>query len=626
MKIPSFLKSEKVKNTLGYWFLVGSFFLLDAFLRYKTRWSGQYSLIALPPNLFSLLWSLLLTSAVTAIPSKKWGRAAYGLVYFAWTVYTLVQLGAWLILGEFLYVSDMLYAGEGAGYAGWAATFITPALIAQVAVLIAVGIVGICFFPAGTAKCRDRLTRRGITALLCVYLIGAVPELYGTKGTENAWNDFAYPAFEYQRFSNPNFGMEITGVYQFLVRDIQVQVERATADHSQQISRIDAFFEEKADHRENAMTGLLAGKNLIVVMMESMDDWVITPEDTPTLYRMQQESIRFTQFYTPAYSSGYTFNTEFAFNTSVYPYSNGNAAYALSGNRFSDSLASAFREAGYRAESFHVGDPSFYNRSKMHQAFGYGNYNCYWTYASEEDNPRDDRFLAENDGLYSALVAEEPFYSYVITYSLHLPYTTEDELVQVALESYPQYDVQENREVSLLRAKARLTDDMFARLLRRLEEDGILEDTVILAFADHYSYGLTDKALLQQLSEEAGNEILENTPAFLYCPGLEARTVDKVMQTTDLAPTLMNLFGLEVSDYVMGQDVFDESNRGIVVFANGSWLTAEAYMREGSLVWNHGLSQEEILEINSYVNRIYEINDAILDTDYYRNRSTETTK
>ena len=71
--------------------------------------------------------------------------------------------------------------------------------------------------------------------------------------------------------------------------------------------------------------------------------------------------------------------------------------------------------------------------------------------------------------------------SFLITYSGHLGYDEIDALTTYALEQHPEYrDDSRPYEINGLFAKARLTDDMFAALLERLEQDGLLEDTVHL--------------------------------------------------------------------------------------------------------------------------------------------------
>lgn len=80
----------------------------------------------------------------------------------------------------------------------------------------------------------------------------------------------------------------------------------------------------------------------------------------------------------------------------------------------------------------------------------------------------------------------------------------------------------------------------------------------------------------------------------------------------------MNLFGLSVPKEIMGSDIFDENYDGYAIFSGDTWLTNKAYMKEGSIVWNHGMSEEEIQKMNAFVQKAHEINDSILDADYFR--------
>lgn len=609
---------RKTGIILSHLYLIFSFVILDAWLRVMTRWIGAYSIYEPAPNLFTFTWAVMLTALLTMISSQKVGRLVYAVVYYVCMAYSVVQYGAYLVLGRFLFISDFFYASEGAVYASWVLDLLTPVFLLQVILLVSVGIVGVVLYPVKVQPVRKSvfLGFRLAIIVACIIAVGFIPGLYGSMIKQSEWSDSADPAYEYQRFSNANFDMELTGMYQYFVRDLQVQLSRGE-NKKENHAMIDCFFEMADKHSDNAMSGIFQEKNVIVVMMETMDDWLITAEDTPTLHHMISSGISFSNFYTPQYSNGYTFNTEFAFNTSVYPYTNGNVAYSLARNKFDCSLPAQFFRAGYAVNSFHEGNPIYYNREVMHKAWGYEAYHSYQNYETEI-SLCDDRFLTKCDELFEDLTGNAPFFSFVITYSPHLPYTDDDETAQIALDAHPEYRLPEDREVAILRAKARLTDDMFAALLARLEENGILDDTVIVGFGDHYAYGLSDKEQLRQLSEDAGSCILERTPAFIYCAGSDlCMEVDKVMQITDLAPTILNLFGLDVPTAIMGRDIFDENYQGHVIFANGSWLTGSAYVKHGVIQWNNGMTEEEIAEMNAYVQRVYQVNDAILDSDYY---------
>ena len=599
-------------------FLVVTFCTLDLWLRYETRAINLYKITELAPNLLTLMWAVLLTSLVTLIPSRRWGRIAYGLIYVFYFIYTVAQFFVYLVLDRFIYVTDIFLAGEGADYASFVLEFIDLRLVLQLLGMVALGVLGVVLFPKKAPVPKKTALVRGLAALLAVLGISQASCLYGELAGDNVWDNFQSPAFEYSRFVSPNFGMQITGVYQFLCRDIQVQLGRTFTDTSALSQEIDAYFEEKPDHQGNAYTGLLEGKNVIVVMLESIDDWIITPEVMPTLYSMMESSINFTNHYTPDYASGYTFNTEFAFNLGVYPYSNGNVSYALTRSAFPYSLANMFSAAGYSANSYHEGYPDFYNRGPMHNAFGYEMYHCYRDFPMQNPDVHsvhDDTFLPLNDTLYESMTAGEPFCSFVITYSAHLPYN-QDELSIWARLKYPEYNVY-GEELSGLYAKARITDDMFRILLERLEADGKLEDTVFVCYTDHYLYGIQDLEVLQQKSEEAGSSILEKTPAFIWWSGCEGVTIDKVCHTVDLAPTVYNLFGMEVPKNIMGSDILDDSYEGFAIFPYTTWIKDGTYVRFGEVQWNDHMTDEEIREMNAFVQEYYYINDAILDADYF---------
>lgn len=586
------------------------FWLLDLTLRIATDCGAWYPLYAPAPHLFSLGFGALFTAMCLLPRRRRTGQVLYALLYALWAIYAMVQYSIWIIFHRFLFLSDFLLAGEGLDFLDYLGQLIDLPFVLVLLLLILWGVMGVRHLP------RD-LPRRKVCPILTLFFAltqALVPLLYGPVPETEDWDTWQSGAYEYQRFSSSEYDMALTGPYQFVVRDAWLSL-RPQSDEESLTAKIDDFFAQRPDHENNAMTGLLAGKNLILIQLESVDDFVLNAENTPTLFRLQQEGISFTEFYTPQYSNGYTFNTEFAAQTGLYPYANGNVAYTLSHSAFPYAMGNLF--AGYTANSFHKSEANFYNRGSMHQAFGYVQYHSALDYARDELQAGDDRFLVDCDALYDAMTAQEPFLDFLITYSGHLGYDEADELTTYALEAFPEYDDPSRPyEINGLFAKARLTDEMAARLLQRLEEDGLLEDTVICVYDDHYAYGLTDREILEEYSQAAGGRLLERTPCFLWYAGCQPQVVDKTLQTVDLLPSLANLFGLEAPQ-TMGQDAFDPNYTGYAIFPNGSWLNGTTYVENGEVVWNQGMTQEEIEEMTAYAYRFQEINDAILDTDYY---------
>lgn len=587
------------------------FWLLDLTLRASTGCAAWYPLYAAAPNLFSLGFGALFT-ALCLLPRRSVGRVLYGLIYAVWAVYAVVQYSIWRIFDRFLFLSDFMLAGEGLGFAGYIRQLIDVRFVLVVVLLVLWGALGVWRLPEGL------LRRRVCPALVLLFALTQfiAPRLYAPVPETLDWDAWQSSGYEYARFSSSEYDLALTGPYQFVVRDAYLSV-LPDADAAEKRAQIDAFFAERPAHQNNEMTGLLTGKNLILVQLESVDDFVLNDENTPTLARLQREGINFAEFYTPQYSNGYTFNTEFAAQTGLYPYANGNVAYSLSRSAFPYTVGNLLAGEGYTTGSFHKSEAKFYNRGAMHQAFGYAQYHSALDYAEDELQAGDDRFLVDTDELYERMVETEPFADFLITYSGHLGYDEIDALTTYALEQFPEYqDDSRPYEINGLFAKARLTDEMFAHLLERLEADGLLENTVICVYDDHYAYGLTDRAVLEEYSEAAGRCLLERTPCFIWYEGCTPQTVTKTLQTVDLLPTLANLFGLPVPD-TMGRDAFDPEYEGYAIFPDGGWLTDTAYAKNGQIVWNNGMTDEQVAEMNAYARRFQQVNDAILDTDYY---------
>ena len=222
--------------------------------------------------------------------------------------------------------------------------------------------------------------------------------------------------------------------------------------------------------------------------------------------------------------------------------------------------------------------------------------------------------------IYQKLTGDRPFFDYVITFSAHStmgaekPYSHDDEALKIYPEFFGKYD---SEEVDSISAKARLTDDMFKKLLERLKDDDLLENTVIIAFGDHYVYTMVDQNRLMQLSDARNKYELSKTPLFIWAEGIEPEVIDKVVNTTDIYPTICNLFGLGNTQYFLGNDIFDDSYEGYAYWPDGSYITAKGRYFADEDVREGSMSEEEIQAMNKLVTERIQINDDILDSDYY---------
>lgn len=609
-------RKESLIDCVKCLFVLGAMFIPDAILRYFTRWLGYYSIFELPPSLFSVLWILLLLSFTLLFP-RKIGRIFILVFYSVFAFYAILQYGYYLIFDKFVYVSYAQFAGEGGDYMDFVRDILTPEFFIMLALLVLLGVAVFFLYPGGGASSASRKVRILPFLLALALMIGGqlwIPRMYH----EDPQAKFLSSAYEYEQFTNSAFDMEICGLYQYLGRDVYITYLKPKPDNSVYYAQTEAFLNTKPTHLDNDMTGILKGKNLIVVQLESLDDWVLNEESTPVMCRLMEEGINFRNMYTCLYGTGATFSTEFAFHTGLYQSLQGKAASSETNTLFPLTIARMLSKDGYRCLSFHENTSFFYNRGNMHSVFGYDKYICTADYIEDDVLPTVDTTIVSNDVIWDLLTGEEPFCSFVITYGAHVPYNSDDPLVAYALQTHPEYDIDErDQELNAVYAKARITDDMISILLQRLEEDDLLDNTVLVVYEDHYNYGLADHTLVQALSEANGSSVLERTPAFIWYKGCDSIQVDKVCQTVDWLPTLANMFGYDISGLTMGSDIFDEAYPGYAIFPDGSWISGDTRTKNG-LAIEGSMPVEDVKAMNELAERFLAANEAILQSDYYR--------
>ena len=615
-----------------------SFFLIELFGFCFLMPEGEE---ATYPLLFGLLWSGAASGALLLLPALA-ARIAFGILYFFSAVYAGFQTGYYLLFSEMMWLSDFRYAAEGADYADMLLTY-PLAWWLGILGMIALGILILWLFP--------RWKRSGLQLAVSILVIvvsafqmNSLPELLfeDDEKIKYAGSDYGRSQSAqavYENMFNTHRLYRLCGLHHTLAKDLyQNTIYPLTPSHAQEQEQaesvIRAYFSGREAPQPNAMTGVLKGKNVVLVLMESMDDWMIG-QHTPTIQKLMGEGINFTNFYTPVYGGIRTFNTEFAINTGSFLSSKGGYAFDYVTNSYPQSLANCLREAGYSAKTFHYNDPTFYSRGEFSPAMGYEEYVCYADYVTETDEKTrknllyDDLLLFENEGLKEEFFREgQPTLNFVITRSAHLSYKYNEVLSYWGLKKYPEYrGLTGNEETDCAYLKARLVDDFFAGLLRELEAEGQLENTVIIGVTDHYTYGYKDLDSLYALSGTKENLLLEKTPCFIWSSGLEPMDVDKLLNTSDLLPTVLNLLGMESSYEYIGQDAFAEGYAGFVPFSNGSWIAGDtAYDSGKKQYFSISGTQQKITaefqkEMANMVQEFITINNLILESDYYQEKN-----
>lgn len=565
---------------------------------------------------FTAAWIFLITGFCVFLLPKRSGKITFGILSGIFIVLSFSQYIYFKIFDQFFWLKSIMLAGEGADYLEHVIKMIDKRLIILTILEIAFLVLALIFWrkPEIQKKKRKWSVIIPIIVIACCHIL-MQPWLYGDA--QNQWDVWKKPRVVYKNFNDINKCIEITGIYQLTCRDIIATVFPIDGYGEKEFKQVEEFFEEKGNPEKNKYSDIFKGKNVIAVMMESMDTWMIDEENTPTLYNMMENGIHFTNYNAPFFGAGFTFGSEFAFNTGFFTPVSAISASNFSTNSFPYALARLFKEKGYSANSFHFNSPDFYNRGIMHKSFGYDKYNCVQDFGVTGTEAEIDTNMIKCDAIYEKMTEKAPFFNFIVTYSAHLPYIGNSKKLDLAKEYYPELlGREENEELDNIRILAHDTDEFFRILLERLEEDGLLKNTVIVAYTDHFAYGVSDETLLD---EWKGETLSYTVPAFIYSEDIKPMKVDKPMMTIDWAPTLVNLFGLDAVGKYIGNDILAPENNGLAYFETWGWLDNVTY---------YVPSKEELVEAdtvhiekqNRRVRQSITVNDTIVLGDYYKGR------
>ena len=386
---------------------------------------------------------------------------------------------------------------------------------------------------------------------------------------------------------------------------------------------LNSYFMSKEITSKNDYTGMFKGKNLIVLMIESgsnvLKDY---PEYFPNFAKLYNNGWSWENAFSPRNSCS-TGNNEMTGITSLYTINNTCTINTYKDNTYYESLFNLFNRANYHTSSYHDYTDHFYYRSIYHPNMGSQNYydvNKLGIKLGSEYQPwPSDVELIEK--AVPHFIDEDKYMAWLTTVSSHMTYKNSSKTGDMYLDLYKDedWDMTAKRYMS----KLKIVDNAIGELLQELEDNGKLEDTVIMLFADHYPYGLSNDAFAQIAKyDTSSNGDTDRTPFIIYNPSLEAKKFDDYTTFVNILPTLANLFALDYDPRLYGgTDLLSDSYEGIVVFADGSWRTDKAYYDATKSKINYigadKYTDEEIISINTKVKNEMKMDNLAIKTNYF---------
>lgn len=385
---------------------------------------------------------------------------------------------------------------------------------------------------------------------------------------------------------------------------------------------------EKSDAVDVKYKGIAEGKNLIIVQMEAIQQFVIGKtvngkEITPNLNRLIEESFYFDNIYYQV-SGGNTSDAEFLANNSLYPLSEGSVYHRYSQNTY-HSLPFILKNKGYNTYSLHAFNKTFWNREEMYKALKFD------TFFNSEDYIMDD-FAGWNGEALSdksffrqslnMIDTSKPFYSFFITLSNHHPFTYFQDF---------DFDVGkfEGEYIGNYIKGANYADSCIGEFIKDLKARGLYDNSLLVFYGDHSAVPKIESEGLMKFLNIEYNDCdwakLQRVPLIIHYPGQQK---GEVISTTggqiDIMPTIANLMGFEVP-YALGKDLLN-TQESYAVLRNGSIITDRyIYFNDTRELYDYNTG--ELLDIDLYdselQNLINELNisDIIIENDLFSSKS-----
>lgn len=526
------------------------------------------------PLFFSIAWCALLASVTFVLPVVA--RRVVTLVTGGlFTVVAGVHLFFVGFFGTFMSFSSVIFTGDGVAFFDFS-YFHMPRLSLALALLCGAAEVASALLVPRARRAKLAPVAGGVVAAAAVVCLALLTRSAFSDLGGITWESDRTPAEIYDDFTDHTTCMQMVGLYQYTFRDLLVFTGLSDVisqvESGPRLRELDAYYASKPIDEDNEMTGLFAGKNLLLIQLECIDTWMLNDTAMPNLSALAREGITFANYYAPKYLWGATFNSENLANTGVITPMSSSRLSNFDRVAYPWSAAHMFAQLGYTVNSFHRSGGNIYNRAAVHTNWGYEAY-----HSGEDMGLSDldlDSCLTE---AYDMMVSDGPFMSFIITYSGHGPYSPEtkeagryyDELAATLPDAEEEY--------VLALCHARETDVFIGKLMDKLRADGHAEDTVLLLYTDHYDHYLSDPALLPKLKGTSDTNLLSHVPCILWSAGLAPMEVQKPVATYDLLPTVANLFSLPTDGrYYFGNDAFSPGG-GYVIFPDRSWLDSEEY-------------------------------------------------
>lgn len=376
------------------------------------------------------------------------------------------------------------------------------------------------------------------------------------------------------------------GAYNYHIYDLFIQskthAQRALADGSE-LSEVANYVNANYTEPNPDMFGVAEGKNVIMISLESLQNFVINNEMnghviTPFLNELAKDpdTFYFNNFYHQT-GLGKTSDSEFILENSLYGRNGGAVFFTNSGNTY-NSLSEKLGDNGYYTTVMHANNRSFWNRDIMYQALKVDKFYDVDSYEIGEGQAvnwgmKDIPYFEQSVELMKEM--PQPFSTRMITLTNHHPFDLDEEDMMI-----PAYD-SNSKTLNQYFQTVRYMDESIKVFFEDLKKSGLYDNSIIIMYGDHYGISENhNKAMGMYLDKEItplDTVELQKVPMYIHIPGYgKGEVTDELTGQMDLRPTILHLLGIDTKDDMqMGSDVFSPDHEPFVIFRDGRFVTKD---------------------------------------------------
>ena len=423
---------------------------------------------------------------------------------------------------------------------------------------------------------------------------------------------------------NKDMQVKKSTIYGYHISDIENTINiKKQAKYTTKEALLSDYDELKKEYDEDYgktnydLQGIAKGKNVIILQLESIQNFVINKEIngkeiTPNLNKFINENIEISNMFMQSYSS--TADSEFSATTSLYPMENG-MSYSRYYTNVYDNIFTMFENDGYTTSYMHGNYGFFWNRENVYKSFGVDNIELKDSFA---DISEDIMGYLSDELLYTQAIEKlesynMPFVSYIVSASSHTPF----ELAGLEDKSKVNIDVGKYKDTFFgnYLESVNYGDYAFGIFIDKLKEANLYDDTVILLFGDHNGLDMYNEDMLEFL-KEVDSDLTDTDIKLNYIrvacgmkiPGIENIKIEKPVSKLDIKPTFAYLIDGDAG-FSLGTNLF--ARKDFICLNNERIVTSRYYfdekwyrIKDGSEINLEELPQDERELLEDYYEKM----------------------